>query len=332
MIRTLLISLALLGPIPALAQDVRSAPRPGSAVDGLEAPVFARGLGDISDLALGSDGTVFAADARSGRIWTIRDRGLDGRADSVQALPQRFDLPSGLAVGNDTLFVADRNGVWRMRGAGTPELLAPLARAGATDRPHPIAVMPDGSLRLGLSHPDGTSQLLRIDARTGEAERLFSAPAPLSALSKGPPGTPLLIVLAQAGDTGLGMAPDTVSEIEGEAVAAWADGAAGQVVLSGAQGVRLHDASLMGVAPTGTPLLSGLRSGAVLLDTRGILVALPSDGTIRLVRPARPLPPPRPEPEAPAPDMQLDPEVLILRGSGIERASDIDSYRDVPDE
>ena len=332
MIRILLISIALLG--AALPAQAQQRPRGGAAqaVDGLEAPVFARGLGEIADLALGSDGTVFAADARSGRIWAIRDRGLDGAADTVQALAPRFDRPSGLAVGGDTVFVADRGGLWRLRGAGTPELLAPLARAGALDEPHPIAAMPDGSLRLGLSLPDGTGRVVSVDTATGEARLLSTVPGPVLAFSKGTPGTPVLTLVDGPDGVRLGAGAGPLSDIGAEARAAWADAQASRVVLSGPGGVSVHRGTLMGVEREGVVLLRGLEAGAVLMDRRGVLVASPGDGTIRLVRPAR-LADETPADDAPpAPETTLDPDMLILRGSGIDRASRYDDFKAAEDE
>ena len=330
MIRSLLAALCLMIPaLPAAAQEVRV--RGGfaaaEAVDGLEAPIFARGLGEISDLALAEDGTVFATDARSGRIWVMRDRARDGRADTVQALPHRFDQPTGLASRGDTLFVADRGGLWAIRGGLTPRLVAPFQNSGALPAPHPVAIQPDGTLRLGLPMPDGTSRIVSVRPDTGEATPLAEWPGRIAAFSKGPFGAPGLTLLQDGATTRLGGFGAQPQALPSPARAAWVDAEAGVVLLSGPDGLRAHRATLMGLETDPDVLLRGVEGGAVVMDGRGILLASPQDGTIRVVRPRREVALPKVE-TAPAPEPQLDSDLLILRGSGIDRASRYDEIRD----
>ena len=330
MIRATLISLALaaLGASHAGAQDVRV--RTGSTaaepVAGLEAPVFARGLGVVSDMAVGADGTVFAADRRSGRIWVLRDRAMDGRADTVQALTPRFDAPGGLAVHGDALLVSDRSGLWEVSGAGTPRLVAPFANAGALGPDYPIALISQGKAAgLALNMPNGQARRLAIDLATGRATETARWPGRILAFTKGAPGAPVLTLIEAADGTVslAGLGPEPIV-LDAPATHGFIDAEAGHVVLSGPEGVRLRRASLLGLEDGAESVLRGLRAGAVAVDARGILVASPQDGTIRVVRPARLLEPPKPEADAPAPDAALDPDLLILRGSGIDRASVFD--------
>ncbi|MGB6231016.1 MAG: hypothetical protein WBF53_12925, partial [Litorimonas sp.] len=95
-IRPLLISLTFAAiASAAFAQAPRvstgSGDRAMSVADGFAAEVYARRLGDVSDMARHPDGTLFVADRAAGRIFRIQDRRMDGRADTTQALPQRFD-------------------------------------------------------------------------------------------------------------------------------------------------------------------------------------------------------------------------------------------------
>ena len=308
-----------------MAQDTLPRVRAGGdaarmAVAGdLAASVFARRVGDVSDMVRGDDGTLFAADQRSGRIWVVRDRARDGRADTVQPLPHRFDMPSGLALGGGHLFVADRSGLWRVAGTGTPELLAPFANAGATDAPHPIVLGADGSLRLGLSMPDGSARVLSVDARTGEASLLAQIDGVLHGFSKGPADAPTLLIVERDGETWIGTGPDTLRPVEGSARHAWVDPSNRTVLLSGRTGVRRFAASLLGLDSDPVDILSGTSSGPITADERGVLVAEPERGLIWRLHPRVDATTSDIAPAAPAPEP--DPDTLLLKGSGIATGS-----------
>lgn len=338
MILRLVISgiLALFCTASAAAQDVRVRGGSGTAptlTNGLEAPVFARGLGDIADLAATEDGTVFAADRRSGRIWVLRDRALDGRADTVQALAQRFDAPSSLATRGEALFVSDHSGVWRLQGGGTPQLIAPFGNAGAGEGPHPITVDARGELQLALNMPDGTAQRMTIDTDTGRATRIGTQALRLRAFAKSDGGAPTLWLGESAGGEAFLGGLAEPAALGGPVRAAWVDAQLGRIILASSGGVAVRNVTLLGVDEAVQPLAGGFGAGAVLVDRRGILVAVPGDGTVRVLRPERAGPPEAQTPQAPAPEPALDPELLILRGSGIDRASVYDDIRDaVPEE
>jgi len=50
-------------------------------IKGLDVNIAASGLGQISAMTLREDGTLFTADIRTGRIWSLTDRGQDGKID-----------------------------------------------------------------------------------------------------------------------------------------------------------------------------------------------------------------------------------------------------------
>jgi glucose/arabinose dehydrogenase len=67
-------------------------------------------------LALGGDGTVFVGTRRDGRVFALRDRDGDGRADKRWTLMQGRNMPNGVAFRNGALYVAESGAVWRLDG------------------------------------------------------------------------------------------------------------------------------------------------------------------------------------------------------------------------
>jgi len=143
------------------------------AGDGLAFRSLSQGLGTISAVAMDEKGALYVADQSGGRVWRLPDRNQDGRFDSKQALPQRFDMPSGLAVSGSTIFVADRNAIWKIEGVHPPVKLAGLLQAKSKGKQHPLSVSADGkTLYLGLTTTNGEVELLGVETQTGAATLL----------------------------------------------------------------------------------------------------------------------------------------------------------------
>lgn len=139
-------------------------------INGLELNIAATGLGNISAMALGKDGTLYAADRKSGRIWSLPDRRQNGKIDLRRPLPFTFNAPSGLAIIEGIIYVADRNAVWTIEPGQAPRQLASLARANSTGEAHILLVNPDNKkLTLGLTTAKQKFQLLSLNKDTGEA-------------------------------------------------------------------------------------------------------------------------------------------------------------------
>lgn len=138
--------------------------------DGLTFERISQDLGSISAVAKDGSGTLYIADRNSGRLWRLRDRNKDGRYEFKQALPQRFDTPSGLAISGTTIYLADRNAVWVMNGTKPPRKLAGLLNSDSKGIYHPLSLSSDGkTLYLGLSTKSGEAKLLQLDTQSGEA-------------------------------------------------------------------------------------------------------------------------------------------------------------------
>ncbi len=342
MFRALTLAACLLA-APVQAQDVRmrsaGADARVEAMDGTQARVFARRLGRISAMAQGGDGTLFVADEDTGRIFRIADRGRDGRADSRQSLPHRFDMPSGLAVDERTLFVADRSGLWVVEPTGTPRLLAPFANSGATDAPHPIAVRPDGTVLLGLSKPDGTALLLSVDIDTGRATQVDAGAGEVMGFADIPgldakvePETEALfprirtpwMVLRTA--QGARIAPARAGgfaaaiPVSGDALSVLMNPEKGPAMVGTPDGLFLVESSVTGVALSEQFVMRGARADAIISDSARTLIADRESGHVWVLLPAKaevvePEPAPLPDP------LDTPPEALLLRGSAIDGAS-----------
>ena len=153
-------------------------------LEGLNLNIAASGLGQISAMALREDGTLFTADARSGRLWALTDRGQDGKIDMRRPLPHSFKRPTGLAMIGSSLYVADQTAIWIIEDGQQPRELASLRNASSNGGPHILMPNPDGiSLTLGLTSKTQTHRILRIQAQTGQASLIGEAAGPLHALA-----------------------------------------------------------------------------------------------------------------------------------------------------
>ena len=151
----------------------------------LNVNIAATGLGQISAMALGEDGTLFTADAGTGRLWALTDRGQDGKIDMRRPLPYTFKAPTGLAVMGSSLYVADQKAIWVIEDGNPPRELASLRHANSTGGPHILMPNPDGtSLTLGLTTQSQTHRILDIDALTGSATLIHEGSGRLHALAQ----------------------------------------------------------------------------------------------------------------------------------------------------
>jgi len=154
-------------------------------IKGLTLSIAMKNLGNISAMAIGDNGTLYVADRKSGRIWALPDRGMDGKIDQRRPLPMRFDSPNGLAVIDKTLYVADRQAIWKLTSGQDATQLASLANAKSTGELHPLtAAQDEPSLLLGLTKMDGESQVIKINIETGRAENIGGSFGNVIALSK----------------------------------------------------------------------------------------------------------------------------------------------------
>ena len=101
----LLASAACGSQVQALAVDKIKLP-PGFSIS-----VYATGVGSARQMALGPNGTVFAGSMEDGNVYAVIDRDKDNKAEEVVKIAQGLNMPSGIAVQNGSLYVAE---VWRV--------------------------------------------------------------------------------------------------------------------------------------------------------------------------------------------------------------------------
>lgn len=72
---------------------------------GFEISVFAEGVENARQLALGANGTVFAGSRKAGKVHAVVDSNGDYVADSVYLVDAGLDMPSGVAFRDGALYV-----------------------------------------------------------------------------------------------------------------------------------------------------------------------------------------------------------------------------------
>lgn len=80
---------------------------------GFKVEVFATGLQSPRNLCVATNGDVFVVESYKGRVKLLRDTDGDGRANTTLLFADRFNLPYGIAIQGDHLYVANTNSVVR---------------------------------------------------------------------------------------------------------------------------------------------------------------------------------------------------------------------------
>ena len=160
MIRLLMLSLfalvAFQAPAPSQKPGVETLKLP----PGFSIEVYATGVQDARQMALGSEGTVFVGSRRVGNVYAIVDRDKDFKADQVYTIATNLRSPSGLAFRDGALYVAEINRVIRYDGIES-KLQSPPAPAVVNDKlPNEahhgwkyLAFGPDGLLYVPVGAP-----------------------------------------------------------------------------------------------------------------------------------------------------------------------------------
>jgi glucose/arabinose dehydrogenase len=89
----------------------KSAPLRGP--DGFKIEVFATGLQSPRKLCIAPNGDVFVVESYRGKVKLLRDTDGDKRADKTLLFADRFNLPYGIAIRGNFLYVANTNSVVR---------------------------------------------------------------------------------------------------------------------------------------------------------------------------------------------------------------------------
>ncbi len=198
--------------------------------DGFEVSLFAEGLQHPRAMVVAADGAVFVTEANVGQVTRLVDQDGDGRAESVTRFAGDFRLPSGIAVHDGDLYIADERAVWWL-GAATENAIAegrrPITRAGALGDAgghwtRMLRFSPDGKnlfVSIGSEgnldeEPLPRASIQRFDLVSGE-QTLYAAglrnPIGLAFL----PGTDRLFTVVNERDgMGDGLVPDYLTEVQ----------------------------------------------------------------------------------------------------------------------
>lgn len=101
---------------------------------GFRATLFADGLTHPRAMVVAADGAVFVTEPNAGHILRLQDTDGDGAVDERSIFAAGFHLPSGLALQEGALYVADERAVWWLglaEGRARAEARRPVTRPGA---------------------------------------------------------------------------------------------------------------------------------------------------------------------------------------------------------
>ncbi len=172
----------------AKASDTSTPSGPDGIAEGVEVQVFSNRLRAADEIIILETGGVYALDTVRGQIAELKDRGLDGRADSVRVLPQRFKMPSAMLLQDGQLYVADQEALWRVEADGDKTQIVPLTHAQPDGRFHLAQGDTPGQLIIGLTR-EKTATLINLDINSGVAALRGEAKGDLIALNRLPNGT-----------------------------------------------------------------------------------------------------------------------------------------------
>jgi len=150
---------------------------------GFSISIYADGVENARQLALGDNGTVFAGSRKAGKVWAIRDTDGDQRADEVKLVAEGLEMPSGLEFKDGALYVGAVNQVLRYDDIESNLDQVPVAvvvTGALPDKKHHgwkyLRFGPDGKLYIPVGAPcnvcdeEGFAEIRRMNADGSDME------------------------------------------------------------------------------------------------------------------------------------------------------------------
>jgi glucose/arabinose dehydrogenase len=156
----MLIPLLSGGPAAAGGISTRIQLPPGFRID-----LYADKVPDARSLALSPSGVLFVGTRKAGNVYAVLDRDGDGRAEEVLTVARGLDMPNGVALRGEDLYVAEMHRVVRFRDIearltdpGAPETVSDGFPAERWHGWKFIRFGPDGRLYLPVGAPCNVCQ------------------------------------------------------------------------------------------------------------------------------------------------------------------------------
>jgi len=156
---------------------------------GFSISIYATGVPNAREMALGSNGTLFAGSMNAGNVYAVVDHDSDNRADEVIKVANGLNMPSGIAFRNGSLYVAEVSRVTRYDNIEA-QLKNPPKPVVVNDKfPHEthhgwkfIAFGPDGLLYVPVGAP---CNVCRPDERHAVINRMNADGSGLEVFASG---------------------------------------------------------------------------------------------------------------------------------------------------
>lgn len=198
---------------------------------GFQVTLFAEGFRHARWLAAGPAGAIYLAEPRPGRVWLLRDRDGDGVAEEKDVVLDGLELPHGLAVHGELLYVADALGVYRapLNAEGRPdeERLEQVTAEGALGDTgghwtRNIALSPDGDrlyIAIGSAgnieeEPLPRASVQVVDLATGRQETFASGLRNPVGIAVRPESDELWVTVNERDGLGDELVPDYLTRVE----------------------------------------------------------------------------------------------------------------------